>query len=45
MVLPTCCRITGDGIVSDEVWDETVEELFFNSSIIGNESDILEDCE
>ena len=34
----------GDGMVYDEVWDETTEELVSNPSS-GDESGNFEDCE
>ena len=37
-------KIMGDGIVYDEVWDETAEELVSYSNS-GDESDIFGDCE
>lgn len=39
-ILPTGYKIMGDGIVYDEVWDETAEVL-----TSGDDSDIFEDCE
>lgn len=39
-ILPTGYKIMGDGIVYNEVWDETAEVL-----TSGDDRDIFEDCE
>ena len=42
MLTSTGFKIMGDGIVYEEVWDETAEELVSYSNN-GGESDIFED--